>query len=64
MEPREYYEPGEGPRERRIAERLGELRDLAQGDGAEENTGQTGGTAEGAPDAETDAGGRDREDPD
>lgn len=57
MRPRQYYEPGAGPRERRIAERLEELRNLSGG--AEE-----AGAAESEPGAETEAGGRDREDPD
>ncbi len=60
MEPREYYKPGMTPRERRIAERLDELRALSAGHDA-----GGGAEARGArPDAETDAGGRDREDPD
>ena len=60
MEPQEYYKPGVTPRERRIAERLAELRALSAGDAG--GGGAEAGAAE--PDAETDAGGRDREDSD
>ncbi|MFW5867259.1 MAG: replication-associated recombination protein A [Armatimonadota bacterium] len=63
MAPRQYYEPGEGPRERRIAERLAELRSLA----ADEEAGDAQEPRSQAPEqpgAQTDAGGREREDPD
>ncbi len=54
MKPRRYYEPGESPRERRIAERLEQLRSLADEQADREAAGGGG--------VETDSGGRDRED--
>ncbi|MGI5817980.1 MAG: replication-associated recombination protein A [Armatimonadota bacterium] len=58
MRPRRYYEPGAGPRERRIAERLEQLRALAEDGGGE----QEPGAIDSDPGVERDAGGQDRED--
>ncbi len=60
MEPREYYQPGLTPLERRIAGRLEELRALSAGEAAQRREAASGGGLG----AETDAGGREREDPD
>lgn len=62
MTPRRYYEPGAGPRERRIAERLAELRSLS--DRGDERADDPRASAADQTGAETDAGGRDREDSD